>query len=233
MAYFDLDEIPDLLNGKCGLHRSTFSPASFCRADHLGDPELPLAETVRDLVEKRTNWRPMGPIRLLTFLRNWGYYFSPLSLYYCFDRTGQIVDAVVAEVSNTPWRERHCYVLWKGNNLHEQSQLRFSHPKDFHVSPFMNMDMQYEWHLNEPGERLNAAIVNSRGDERLFDVSLVLHRRKLGRLSMFRTLARYPWMSGRVIQAIYWQAFRLWRKKCPYYPHPQSIDAPGAEVRKP
>ena len=100
-----------------------------------------------DLVEERTGWRPVGPIRLLTLLRNWGYYFSPLSLYYCFDRAGQTVDAVVAEVSNTPWRERHWYVLWQGNRIGEPSQLRFRHPKGFHVSPFMDMDMQYEWHL--------------------------------------------------------------------------------------
>ena len=102
---------------------------------------VPLADAVRNLVEERTGWRPVGPIRLLTLLRNWGYYFCPLCLYYCFDRSGQTVDAVVAEVSNTPWHERHWYVLWQGNRIGEPSQLRFRHPKGFHVSPFMDMDM--------------------------------------------------------------------------------------------
>ena len=145
--YLDLEELPALLEGGYGLHQARFSPASFRRTDHLGDPQVPLADAVRNLVEERTGWRPVGPIRLLTLLRNWGYYFCPLCLYYCFDRSGQTVDAVVAEVSNTPWHERHWYVLWQGNRIGEPSQLRFRHPKGFHVSPFMDMDMQYEWHL--------------------------------------------------------------------------------------
>jgi hypothetical protein len=220
MAYLDLDELTSLLQGGAGLYEARFSPASFCRTDHVGDPKQALSEAVRDLVQKQTGWRPAGPIRLLTLLRNWGYFFNPLSLYYCFDRTGQVVDAIVAEVTNTPWRERHWYVLHGGNRIAESPQLRFCHPKAFHVSPFMDMDMQYEWHLTQPGARLTAAIVNTRVGERQFDVRLALERRELSRWTMLRSLARYPWMTARVTQAIYWQAFRLWRKKCPFYPHP-------------
>jgi uncharacterized protein len=231
LLYLDLDELPTLLQSGMGLYGARFSPASFCRTDHIGDPNIPLADAVRNLVEERTSWRPAGPIRLLTLLRNWGHYFCPLCLYYCYDRSGRTVDAVVAEVSNTPWHERHWYVLWSSNRIAEAPQLRFRHPKSFHVSPFMGMDMEYEWHLNTPGARLNAAIVNFRRGERLFDVSLALERREFGPWAMFRTLARHPWMTGRVTQAIYWQAFRLWRKKCPYYPHPDSQN--GSEVGPP
>jgi DUF1365 family protein len=216
-----LDELPAVLGGGYGLHRATFSQASFLRRDHLGDAGVPLAEAVRNLVETRTGWRSAGPVRLLTLLRNWGHYFCPLSLYYCFDGTGQTVDAVVAEVTNTPWHERHWYVLWQGNRIGEPPQLRFRHPKGFHVSPFMDVDMSYDWHLRTPGAELSVAIVNSRGDERMFDVSLAMKRRGLSRWSMLRALIRHPWMTGRVTHAIYWQAFRLWRKKCPFYPHPQ------------
>jgi DUF1365 family protein len=231
LAYLDLEELPVLLKGGYGLYQVRFSPASFRRTDHVGDPQVPLADAVRNLVEERTGWRPVGPIRLLTFLRNWGHYFSPLSLYYCFDRSEQMVDAVVAEVTNTPWHERHWYVLWKSNDIGEPSQLRFRHPKGFHVSPFMDMDMQYEWRLHEPGGQLSVAIVILRGDERLFDVSLLLKRREFSRWSMLRALVRYPWMTGRVTQAIYWQAFRLWWKKCPFYPHPKYGE--GSEARQP
>jgi uncharacterized protein len=221
MLYLDLDELPSLLNGGYGLYQARFSSASFCRTDHLGDPRVPLADAVRNLVEEQTGWRPTGPVRLLTLPRNWGHYFCPLSLYYCYDSAGQMVDAVVAEVTNTPWHERHWYVLWQGNRVGEPPQLRFRHPKGFHVSPFMDMDMSYDWHLRAPGAEVTVAIVNLRGDERRFDVSLVLKRRELSRCSMLRTMVRHPWMTGRVTQAIYWQAFRLWRKKCPFYPHPK------------
>ena len=226
LAYLDLDELPALLDGKHGLGRRWFTPASFRRADHLGDPSRPLADAVADLVQERTGRRPEGPVRLLTLLRNWGYFFSPLSLYYCFDRAGHTVDTVVAEVSNTPWLERHWYVLDSSNRKGEPARLRFRHPKNFHVSPFLDMDIQYDWYLKEPGEQLTVAIVSSRGDERLFDVSMVLKRRELTRSKMLRTLARFPWMTGRVVQAIYWQAFWLWWKKCPFYVHPKSRKGP-------
>lgn len=230
LAYLDLEELPALLKGGYGLGRSVFSPAAFHRTDHLGDPQTPLADALRTLIAERAGWRPNGPIRLLTPLRNWGYYFSPLSLYYCFDASGQTVDAVVAEVCNTPWYERHWYVLHGGNRIGDSPQLRFRHPKGFHVSPFMDMDMLYQWRLREPGATLSVGIITSRDEQRLFDVSMVLKRRELSRWSMVRTLARYPWMTARVVQAIYWQAFHLWRKKCPFYSHPKHRHA--AEARQ-
>lgn len=220
MAYLDLDELPLLALGGFGLGDFPLAPARFCRGDHLGDPAAPLADAVRDLVEERTRWRPTGPIHLLTLLRNWGHYFNPLSLFYCFDSSGDKVEAVVAEVTNTPWHERHAYVLWQGNRIAELPGLRFRHPKDFHVSPFMDMDMDYTWHLRKPGPTLTVAIVNSRHEEKLFDVGLTLKRREWTRGAMLRCLVRHPWMTARVVQAIYWQAFRLWRKRCPFFQHP-------------
>jgi DUF1365 family protein len=190
-----------------------------------------LADAVRDLVQQRTGWRPAGPIRLLTLLRNWGYYFNPLSLYYCFAPATEDVEAVVAEVTNTPWRERHWYVLWQGNRIGDPSQLRFRHPKAFHVSPFLDMDLTYEWHLHVPSEQLNVALSDFRRQERVFDASFALERRDLTRGNMLRAVVRFPWLTARVVRAIHWQAFRLWRKKCPFYPHPKHRQ--GAQAQPP
>ena len=134
--YLDLDELPELLRSRLLLYAARFSPGSFCRDDHLGDPATPLAEAVRDLVEAETGERPEGPIRLLTQLRRFGYYFSPLNLYYCFDRGGEDVEAVVAEVSNTPWLERHCYVLWQGNRVGPSESSAVSPPQGLPRLPF-------------------------------------------------------------------------------------------------
>jgi DUF1365 family protein len=220
MMYLDLHELPALLHEGL-LRRARLAPLCFRREDHLGDPQRPLADAVRDLIDERTGRRPAGAIRLLTGLRCFGYYFSPLNLYYCFDPRDETVETVVAEVSNTPWRETHHYVLWEGNRVGRAGELRYSHPKGFHVSPFMEMELRYDWRLTPPGARLAVQITNRHRDEPVFRAGLALSRRPLGRSQLRRILVRYPWMSGRIVLAIYYQAFRLWRKKCPFYPHPE------------
>lgn len=200
----------------------------FRREDHLGDPGQPLDESVRDLVESETGRRPQGPIGLLTQLRYIGFYFSPLNLYYCFDRTGNI-EAVVAEVNNTPWGEQCAYVLWDGNRVDERSKERETaigfrashrHPKSMHVSPFMPMEMDYLWHLQRAGDRLAARIVNLQRDQPRFTAAIALRRRQLTQRELHRALFRYPLMTFKIFGAIYWQALRLWWKRCPTYQHP-------------
>ncbi len=141
--YLDLIEVDEVLRSSWLLSGNRFAPASYRRADHFGDPKLSMTEAVRDLVERETGQRPSGPVRLLTQLRHFGLYFSPLNVFYCYDDCESLT-AMVAEVSNTPWNERHCYVLWQGNRL-PKSDNRYSHPKAFHVSPFMGMDSEYQW----------------------------------------------------------------------------------------
>ncbi|MCU0978575.1 MAG: DUF1365 domain-containing protein [Pirellulaceae bacterium] len=223
VLYLDLDELPKLTAQGGLLSTARFSAASFHRSDHLGDGPTSLAESVRDLVAERCGSRPEGPIRLLTQLRYFGYYFSPLNLFYCYGEGGQRVQYVVAEVSNTPWNERHYYVLWQGNRLEGESRQRFRHPKTFHVSPFMGMDSSYDWRLNEPGDHLLVHLAASQEGQRLFDAAMTLRRRPLGRAELRSALVRYPFMTFRIMTAIYYQALRLWFKKVPFFPHPKVI----------
>ena len=228
MAYLDLDELPGLLK-KCLLLSSfRFAPASFRRVDHTGDASQSLSETIRGLVEEETGTRPQGPIRVLTQLRSWGYYFSPLNLYYCFDEDGDRVDAIVAEVNNTPWGQQHCYVLWSGNRVQSdrvtgRRAQRYQHKKSFHVSPFMGMDAEYHWRITPPSDSLDVQIQSRRAGKPIFDATMNLRRSPLTDRSVAAHLIRYPFITVKLICAIYFEALRLWLKQAPFYPHPRKL----------
>lgn len=220
MVYLDLDELHDLTTSDGLIGTSRKSACSFVREDHLFNPDLQLASEVRSIVEEQTGQSPNGPIRLLTQLRYFGYYMSPLNLYYCFDANGETVEAIVAEVNNTPWKERHCYVLWTGNRQGPAEEMRFSHSKDFHVSPFMDMNMAYRWRLGHPENSLKVHLANMRDSEVVFEAGMSLKRRPLNRAALRRMTLRYPMMTVQICAAIYFQALKLWWKKCPFYSHP-------------
>ena len=219
MLYLDLDELDTVFAGRWLWSVDRPNVVSFRRADHLGPVELPLAEAVRRLVAERCGTPPEGPIRLLTHPRYLGYGFNPLSIYYCYDRADRRLETIVCEVSNTPWNERHWYVL-PIDAADARPVHRFRRAKEFHVSPFMTMDHQYDWRFGEPGQRLSVHMRNEQDGAHLFDATLDLEREPLDAVHCRRRLARQPFMTGRVITAIYWQALRLWLKRIPFRPHP-------------
>ena len=224
MVYLDLAEVPGLVRSLRLLGKRRWAPAAFLEEDHRLEEGPSLDAEIRAVVERKTKEQLSGPIRLLTALRNWGYYFSPLNLYYCFDASGEQVQAVVAEVSNTPWKETHRYVLWPAQE--NSGQLSFEHAKDFHVSPFMEMDLRYRWQCSVPGEQLAVQIASQKQNQKFFTAQMNLQRRPLSDVELAKSLLRFPWMTGQIIAAIHWQALRLWWKKCPFYTHPKKLIAP-------
>jgi len=226
MAYLDLGELERVFGMTRWWSDRGPAPARFRRADYLGDADVPLDEAVRRRVAAETGRSPTGPIRMLTHLRQWGYVFNPVTFYYCFDRVEGWPRTIVAEITNTPWKERHAYVLddrrdEEGSRRDRRSQ-RFRFDKAFHVSPFMPMDLRYDWALTDPGERLGVHMALEREGRRVFDATLRLRRRELSPRAMRGVLVRYPLMTARVIGRIHFEALRLRLKRVPVSPHPAS-----------
>lgn len=227
MLYLDLGELPTVFQDRWFWSVDRANLASFKRVDHVGDPIIPLDESIRQLVETRTGSRPTGPIRLLTHLRYFGYVFNPVSFYYCYDESDRHVETIVAEITNTPWGERHCYVLGAKDNCAQGSRKRYHLGKVFHISPFMDMDVAYDWRFTEPTSQLAIHMDNLRNGKRFFDATMKLERREISGAALARVLVQYPLMTAKVIGAIHWQALRLWAKRVPFYAHPSKRKEPS------
>ena len=215
MPMVDLDDLESLHNLAPLWRAEGRAAMSFRRKDFMGDSARPLSEVVRDAVCERLGFRPEGPILLLANHRTWGWCFNPIALYYCYEPGGETLEAVVADVTNTPWGESHSYVLdARGDARH------FEQSKQMHVSPFLPMDLSYRFHIAPPGARLGLSISVVRAEEVVFRAALSLDRRDMTRLELSRALVRHPFLTHRVSLGIYLRALRLWASRVPFFAHP-------------
>jgi DUF1365 family protein len=229
MAYLDLSELPSCFDGSLLWSARWPALARFCRSDYLGDPGAPLDRAVRELVKERTGLNVTGPIRLLTHLRYFGKSFNPVSFYYCFADDCSRVIAVVADVTNTPWGERHAYVMpvvdCSDHGTVRLMRARFD--KRLHVSPLMGMDHTYDWRLTEPGQQLLVHIESDDHNQtKVFDATLSLRRREMTPRSLRSVLIRYPLITARILIRIYSHALRLKLRGASYFPHPRKPNQP-------
>ena len=224
LLYLDLEELPRVFERRWLWSSRRPNLVWFRRADYMGPADRPLDEVVRDRVEEELGRRPRGAVRMLTQLRTFGYVFNPVTFYYCFDEHDRL-EAVASEITNTPWRERHTYVVdARTSEDPELAEARFA--KTFHVSPFFDMDHEYRWRFSAPGESLGVHMTNVREGSEVFHAGLECRRKELSGGTLAAALLTHPLLTLRVHLAIYWQAARLWWKRAPFHVHPSKRPLP-------
>lgn len=228
LFYIDLDELPELFTGVCGWSFNKFNLGCFYRSDYLGDTQLPLKAAVRSQVLAMTGSCPQGAVRMLTNLRIWGFCFNPVTFYYLFEVDADKPSVILAQVNNTPWQERHCYVVYCAANS-AKTTAQFA--KEFHVSPFNPMAMEYHWVSTNPAEHLLVHMENhaatggtdscAEGEKKgcHMDATLTLKRVPWSASQLQKILCWQPWAALKVPLLIYWQALRLFFKGVPVYSH--------------
>jgi DUF1365 family protein len=218
----DLAEIDKLFRFPGVFGKTRVGLLSFYRDDYLKASRVgaSLEDSVREKVREKFSILPQGPIRVLTQIRYFGFCFNPVSFYYCFDPSGKKVEFVVTEITNTPWNERYTYVL-RCNESGEVDQTRFK--KEFHVSPFMPMELEYRWKMSALGQEIKVQMDNYQPDgKRMFVADMELRRKPLTAWSVISTMALFPLLTLKTFFAIYFQAFILVVKKMPFFSHPDS-----------
>jgi uncharacterized protein len=237
MLYADLDEIDRIFDGSLLWSARRPAPAWLRRADYTvgagGPPDLSWAEAVRREASERLGRRIGGPVRLLTNPRTLGFRMNPVSFYYCFEEPRGAeparLGAVLAEVTNTPWGESHVYAVDLGRCEPRGAGWEARLSKDFHVSPFLPMEMEYAWRFAPPGRRLVFHMENHRDGGKVFDATLSLRRRRLDRSNLRRVLFSYPALTLRTFLWIYLNAALLKLRGIRFHPRPRPTPRPEAE----
>lgn len=216
MMYLDLDELGEVFKRSWLWSCKRFALAWLRRKDFLGDPSVNLKDSVVAHIKTVTGNTFNGRVRMLANLRYFGFQMNPIVSYYCFNEHEEL-EYIVAEVTNTPWRERHAYVLTCDKNSQKQN-IRFD--KTLHVSPFNDLNFTYQWHSDLPGDDLNIRLANWRGDKKQFEANLQLRRKEITTSTLRNTILKFPFMTMKVFAAIYWQAAKLFIKGVPFVNHP-------------
>jgi uncharacterized protein len=218
MFCFDIAAIDTVFKGVPFVSIEGFNWFAFKRKNYLSHPEIPLDKAARELVKEKYNIYPQGKIYLLTHLSCLNYCFNPISLYFVFNKNNDELDFLIVEVTNTPWGEKHAYVLADPEKP-KKDIYRYHFQKKLHVSPFMTMDYEYRFNLKLANDRIIVHMGNYQEGNLHFDATLTLL--SVPTKAAEKIFLSYPLITFKVTAAIHWQALRLWLKGVLFQSHPK------------
>ena len=225
MVHLFLDELSEVFKGRLLWSANRRNLAWFNRDDYHGNSKEPLEDAVRRTVHEQLGHLPEGRISVLTHMRYFGHCFNPVSFYYCWDAETFLPEALLVEITNTPWNERYARAFEWQRKPKGTSSSEHNFRKEFHVSPFIGMKVDYAWRFSLPGERLAVEMTDSENRQVFFRAGLDLHRKPISTGNLAWALARFPLITLRVLWGIYWNAFLLRTKGCAFHPHPKHLSA--------
>jgi len=209
----DLDEQAQLNHVGRFFKTSGFAPLRFCASDYLQHSNKISKQDVWDKVVELGGQVKGGRVVFIGQVRCFGLYFSPINTYYCYDASDKL-SYLLAEVSNTPWNERHYYLIdMQGDKQSEKS---------FHVSPFMDLEMKYHWRIKPPSQHLSLSLesrAHGMEHEKFFRANIAMTRQAFTNQNLLKNLLAIPVMTLKTVLGIYWQALKLYVKGVPYIAH--------------
>ena len=221
MYYINLNELDQITQNHQFISNNKFNLLSFIRKSYLGHPSQSIESAVKQKLTEQGYKYEASNISLLTHLSYLGYCYNPVTFYFCFDSTGDNLQYILSEINNTPWNERHTYVLACDP---KKTKHEFNFDKQFHISPFMPMNLNYKWYISNPSSKINIYMQTYKSDNLYFEANLLLDRIELSNKSIIKEFVKFPFMTQEVICKIYWQAFKLWFKRFTFYRHPGKIN---------
>lgn len=197
---------------------SWYHPLRFFEKDYLRGEPNGLRQRITNKVITLNGHTEIHRIVMLVQVRCFGIYFSPANFYFCYDKDNTCTQ-MLAEVSNTPWNERHYYLV---DLLSDKES---TNKKNFQVSPFLDLNMTYFWQVKPPSHDKDQLVIHienkrinqeNKNLDKIFDASLILKKQLFSQKNLLKVWCQLPAMTVKVVLSIYWQALKLFLKRIPF-----------------
>ena len=214
----DLDELNNLNKTILGFGYNRFSLISFLDKDFGPGINKPLRPWIENVLINYGVEINGGKIKLLCYPRILGYVFNPICNYFCYDNNGKLL-AIIHEVANT-FKQKHCYLSIIEKDTRKKVARHIAEKK-FYVSPFISMDMTYDFRVIPPDKKILVAIHETDKKGKLLFASFKGTRKNINYFSIVRVFFFYPLMTIKVIGGIHWEAIKIWFKGIPLVKRPE------------